>query len=76
MSLSTVDDTVKAIARATLTERQWQVWALHIAGCGTRRIELMLGISRSVVREHLDAATRRLARNGVVNDGKQWKVAA
>lgn len=49
---------------AVLTPRQVEVWLLADGGMSERDIALALGLSRSTVRDHLEAATRRLRANG------------
>lgn len=68
MSWNTLDPTIKAIAQQALTRRQLDVWKLHLAGLGQRRIADMLQITRSTVRSHLHDAHQTLARNGVHRD--------
>lgn len=65
MSWDTLTPTVRTIAETTLTQRQLEVLKLHlgirdIRPMGYRRIALVLGISVATVREHLDAAERKL----------------
>lgn len=45
---------------AGLTDRQRQIWRHYEQGHSERTIALALGLSRTTVRDHLEAATRRL----------------
>lgn len=51
----------RLLAENTLTRKQLDVYKLHLAGCGTRRIALMLDISQSTARTHLARAHQKLA---------------
>ncbi len=64
-----IDDTdVLELARRVLTERQWQVWELDDRGFSQYQIAAALGIGRGTVRDHLQAATRRVAK--AMRDGR------
>lgn len=49
------------LARQVLTPAQFEAWELHDRRMSERSIALALRLSRSAVRDRLDAAERRLA---------------
>lgn len=51
-------------ARTVLTPKQLEVWLLAEGGMTERGIALALGLARGTVRDHLEAATRRLRATG------------
>lgn len=69
MSYSEVSEDVREVANRVLTGKQLDVWVLMLAGCSQRRSALMLGLSRSTVRSHLEEAHMRLISAGV-----RWSV--
>ena len=75
MSFKELPDDVQKTAARVLTDKQLQVWILHLGGVSNRDIAYGLGYSRSNVRDHLDAAHRKLWMNGVTQslDG-EWRV--
>jgi len=75
VSWNELPEDVQELAVRVLTEKQQHVWRLELGGCSERRISLMLKISRGSVRDHLDAAHRKLWMNGVTQslDG-EWRV--
>lgn len=60
MSWNSVPPDIREIASASLTRKQLDVLKLHVGGCGTRRIAMMLGIAEPTAREHLRVAKLRL----------------
>lgn len=68
MSWHTLPPAIQAIATQHLTQRQLAAWQLDLAGHGTRRIAIILDISRSTAAEHLTAAYRNLRTHGVRQD--------
>jgi DNA-binding NarL/FixJ family response regulator len=54
------DQELRDLASDVLTARQLEVWRLHEAGMTERGIALHLGLARATIRDHLEAATRRL----------------
>ena len=65
MSWSLLDTRIQTIAHRELTPKQLDVFKLHLAGCGHKRVALMLNIGTPTARSHLDAANQRLAKHGV-----------
>lgn len=55
-------------AREHLTRAQYDAWRLELAGNGTRRIALLLDISRAAAIDRLDNAYRTLRRNNIHQD--------
>lgn len=55
---------LRDLAREVLTERQFVVWELAEGGMTERQIASHLGVARSTVRDHLEAAERRLTKMG------------
>lgn len=55
------DDELLELARQVLTEKQLRAWELAEKKMSERAIAYAMGISRGTVRDHLEAATRRLA---------------
>lgn len=51
---------LRAIAERVLTTKQLDVVKLLAAGYSLRRIALLLGVSRSAVRERAEGAQRRM----------------
>ena len=63
---------VQALAGVVLTVKQRDIWKLELGGMSPRQIADALGVSRSNVREHLDAAHRKLAASGVRYEQGEW----
>lgn len=61
MTWNTLDPAHRAHLETTLTSGQVDVLVLHLAGCGTRRIADMLGISRTTAKDRLRTALNALA---------------
>lgn len=62
MSWSTIPPAHQSAIAAALTSKQLDVYKLHLAGCGYRRISLMLDINPSTVRTHLDSAMLKIRK--------------
>lgn len=61
MSLTAADH--RRLARANLTDKQFDAWCLvEWEGVSKRRAAKFLGISRSTLNDHLEAAQTRLVR--------------
>lgn len=65
MSWRELPQDVRSTAENVLTRKQLDVWKLWLAGCSSRRIALMLMVSRSTVRSHLEDGMIRLSQAGV-----------
>lgn len=65
MSWNTLDPHIRHTAEQVLTRKQLDVWKLHLAGLGTRRIADMLHITRSTTRTHLADTHTRLEQAGI-----------
>jgi DNA-binding CsgD family transcriptional regulator len=68
MSYTHLHPTIQQIAETHLTPAQLVAWKLELNGNGTRRIALLLDISRGSVVDRLDNAYRTLRRNGITQD--------
>jgi len=68
MSWNKLSDHERAELNKTLTNRQFAVYALWLAGCTYRSISEMLGISQRTVRTHLDRA--RMIHTNII-EGEQ-----
>lgn len=62
MSWNTIDPRHRQELEQRLTKKQLDVLVLMLAGCGSRRISDMLGISRTAAKDHM-----RTARNALAN---------
>ncbi len=60
MSWQTLSPEIRVIAERELTRKQLDVLKLWIAGAGTARIAVMLGISESTARGHKTRALQKL----------------
>ena len=69
MSWASLDSRIRTIAQNELTEKQLDVFKLYVAGCGHKRIAMMLFIGIPTARTHLDAANHTLAKHGVLQTG-------
>jgi len=58
------DEELLELAREVLTPRQLRCWMLAEKKMSQRAIAYDVGVDRSTVREHLDAAARRLREAG------------
>ena len=65
MTWQTLPPDIRAIAEAQLTKKQLHVWLLHLNGIGVRRSAVMLTVTPTTIRDHLDAAHRTLRKHGV-----------
>ena len=68
MSWNTLHPDIRHIATTVLTPKQLDVWKLHLAGLGARRISDMLGVTRSTIRSHLHHTHTALEQAGVHHD--------
>lgn len=68
MTWAQLPSEVQAAALEALSPKQLDVFKLHLAGLGARRISDMLSISRSTARTHLADAHRKLEQAGVSVD--------
>lgn len=53
---------LEIIERAKLTIRQREMFRLRAAGLGVRTIARVYGVSPATVRDHLEAADRKIER--------------
>ena len=60
MAFAKLSPEVRLIAERELTRKQLDVLKLWLAGAGTTRISVMLGVSDSTVRGHLRRAFQKL----------------
>lgn len=60
MSWSTLDPKLRSIAETELTPLQLDVLKLFLAGCGHKRISIMLGISHQAARNARRRAFEKL----------------
>lgn len=60
MSWNSLPPEARAIAERELSPRQLDVFKLWMAGCGYKRIGVMLDISPSTARDHLARALQKL----------------
>lgn len=60
MSWSSLSPEVQIIAERELTRKQLDVLKLWLAGAGTARIAVMLGIAEATARGHLTRAKQKL----------------
>lgn len=61
MSWVSLDDRIRVIARAVLTEKQLVAYKLSENGMSDRQIAIMCGVSRRAIRDRLDAADLRIS---------------
>lgn len=75
MTAGTASLTIQILERlaAELTPRQYDAWTLHHQhGMSIRNIAWGMNISPATVRDHLDAADRRIARIHWEGDAWPW----
>jgi DNA-binding CsgD family transcriptional regulator len=60
VSWSSLPESVRTAAERELTRKQLDVLKLWANGHGTDRISLILGLSRSTVRDHLRRALQKI----------------